>query len=66
MTDRLTPVGSCGGAEARFGGRGMLVQIVHDDIVGDIARGGREVTPRPEALPPEAFADMLELLLDLA
>ena len=66
MTDRLTPVGSRGGAEARFAGRGMFVQIVHDDIVGNVARGGREVAPRPETLAPVALADMLELLLDLA
>ena len=50
MTDRLTPVGSRGGAEARFAGRGMLVQIVQDDIVGNVARGGREVAPRPANL----------------
>ena len=51
MTNRLTPVGSWPGAEARFAGRGVFVQIVEDDIVGDVARGGREVAPRPETLP---------------
>ena len=66
MTNRLTPVGSGRGAEARFAGRGVFVQIVHDDIVGDVARGGREVASRPETLAPIALADMLELLLDLA
>jgi hypothetical protein len=66
MTDRLTPVGSRGGAEASFAGRGVLVQIVHDNVVGDVARGGREVAPRPEPLAPIACADVLELLLDLA
>ena len=40
MTDRLTPVGSGLGAEARLVGRGVLVQIVQDDIVSDVARGG--------------------------
>src|SRR3546814_10228768 len=30
------------------------------------AGGGREVAPAPEALAPVAFADMFELLLDLA
>ena len=66
MTDRLTPVDSRCGIEARFDGRGMFVQIVQDDIVGDVAAGGREVAPRPEPLAPVALADMLELLLDLA
>ena len=66
MTDRLTPVGSRDGAEAWFAGRGMFVQMVQDDVVGDVARGGREGAPRPQALLPVAFADVLELLLDLA
>ena len=61
MTYRLTPVGSGRGAEASLAGHGMLVQIVHDDVVGDVAGGCREVSSRPEAL-----ANVLELLLDLA
>ena len=43
----------------------MALEIVHDDIVGDVAAGGREVAPRPEALPPIALADVRELPLDL-
>jgi hypothetical protein len=39
MTDRLTPVGSWGGAEAWWG-FDMVVEIVEDDRVGDIAAGG--------------------------
>ncbi len=38
MTDRLTPVGSCGVAEAVF--VGMSVEIMHDDIIGDVAGCG--------------------------
>ena len=64
MTNRLTPVGSCGGAEAILAD--MSVEIAHDDVIGDVARSGREVAPAPEALTPVAFADVLELLLDLA
>jgi len=59
------PVGSGRGAQARLVRHGMALQIVHDDIVGDVAAGGREVAPRPETLPPIAFADVLELPLDL-
>ena len=66
MTNRLTPVGSRGRAEASLGWRGVLVQIAHDDIIGNVARGGREVAPYPGVLAPEALADVLELLLDLA
>lgn len=64
MTDRLAPVGSCGVAEAWLVWQGMFVQIVHDDVVGDVTGSGREVTSRPEPLAPVAFADVLELLLD--
>ena len=64
MTYRPRPVGSCGGAEAIL--VGMAVQVTHDDVIGDVARGGREVAPRPETLAPVALADMLELLLDFA
>ena len=45
---------------------GMSVEVTHDDVIGDVAGGGREVAPLPEALAPVAFADMLELLLDFA
>jgi hypothetical protein len=38
MTYRLTPVGSCGGAEAIFAD--MPIKITHDDVFGDIACGG--------------------------
>lgn len=62
MTDRLTPVGSCGGAEAIL--VGMLVEIPHDDVIGDVAGGGREVAALPEALPPIPLADVLKLLLN--
>ena len=44
----------------------MLVQIIEDDVVGDMARGGRQIASLPEALSPIAFADILELLLYLA
>ena len=64
MTNRLTPVGSRGGAEAIFAD--MSVEVTHDDVFGDVAGGCREVAPAPEALAPIAFADVLELLLDLA
>jgi len=64
MTYRLVPVGSGGQAEAVPGG--MLVEIILDHAIGDIAGGGREVAPRPETLPPIVFANVFELLLDLA
>src|SRR5665213_4571844 len=64
MTDRLTPVGSRGGAEAVL--VGMFVQITHDDVIGDVAGRGREVASLPEALSPVALTDMFEFLLDLA
>ena len=64
MTDRLTPVGSCGGAEAIL--VGMSVQVTHDDVIGDVAGCRREVAPLPEALPPVALANMFEFLLDFA
>ncbi len=64
MTDRLTPVGSSGGAEAIL--VGMSIEISHDDVVGDVAGRGREVAPLPEALSPIALADVFELLLDFA
>ena len=38
MTDRLTPVGSCRGAEAML--VGMAVEIAHDDVIGDVAGRG--------------------------
>ena len=56
-------VGSWLGAEANFVWTGMLVEIMEDDVVGDIARSSREIGSLPEALAPAAFADMLELLL---
>lgn len=58
------PVGSWRGAEAIL--VGMAVEISHDDVIGDVAGGGREVAPAPEPLAPVALTDMLELLLDLA
>ena len=64
MTYRLTPVGSDRGAEARFGG--VVFEIIDDDLVGDVAGCGGEVAPCPEALSPEALADVFEFLLDLA
>src|SRR5512141_1474003 len=66
MTDRLTPVGSGRAAEAFIGAAGMPVEIVHDDLVGNVAAGGREISAGPEALAPVSLADMLELLLDLS
>ena len=44
----------------------MLVEISHDDVVGDVAGGGREVAALPEALSPVTLSDVFELLLDLA
>jgi hypothetical protein len=44
----------------------MSVQISHDDVIGDVAGCGREVSVLPEALAPLAFADVFELLLDFA
>ena len=38
MTNRLTPVGSRGGAEAILAD--MPVEIAHDDVIGDVAGGG--------------------------
>ena len=38
MTNRLMPVGSCGGAEAIL--VGMAVQVSHDDVIGDVAGCG--------------------------
>src|SRR5262245_21531972 len=64
MTDRLTPVGSSGGAEAVLAE--MVVEVVVDNVIGDVAGRGGEVAPLPEALAPVAFADVLELLLYLA
>ena len=49
MTDRPRPVGSWGGAEAIL--VGMAVQVSHDDVIGDLARGGGEVAPAPETCP---------------
>jgi hypothetical protein len=59
-------VGSWLRAEASVVWLGMLVQIIQDHVVGDIAAGGREIASLPEPLSPVAFADMLELLLYLA
>ena len=64
MIDRLTPVESCGGAEAIFSD--MPVEIAQDDVIADVAGSGREVAPAPEPLALVTLADMLELLLDLA
>ena len=64
MTDRPRPVGSRGGVEAIL--LGMVVQVSHDDVIGDVAGGGGEVAPAPETLAPVALADVLELLLDFA
>jgi hypothetical protein len=64
MTDRLTPVGSGGGAEAIL--VGMAVQVTHDNVIGDVAGRRREVAALPEALAPVAFAYVLEFLLYLA
>ena len=64
MTDRPRPVGSRGGAEAIL--VGMAVQVSHDDVIGDVAGGGGEVSPPPEPLAPVALADVFELLLDFA
>lgn len=60
------PVGSWPGAEASVVWLGMLIEIIEDHVVGDIARGGGAIASLPEARAPVAFADMLELLLYLA
>ena len=60
------PVGSLERAEAFIGVLGVAIEIVHDDIVGDVAAGGGEVSPGPEALAPIALTDMLELRLNFA
>lgn len=39
MTNRLTPVGSGLGAEARWG-LNVVVQIIYDDGIGDVAACG--------------------------
>lgn len=44
----------------------MLVEIVHDDIISDVAAGCREVASGPETLSPIALSDVLELLLDFS
>ena len=44
----------------------MAVQITHDDVIGDVAGRGRELAALPEALPPVAFPNVLELLLDFS
>lgn len=44
----------------------MPVEVTQDDVVGDVAGRGGEVSPLPEALAPVALADMFELLLDFA
>jgi hypothetical protein len=64
MTDRMTPVGSWRGAEAVL--VAMFVEVTQDDVIGDVAGRGGEVTALPEALAPIALADVLELLLDFA
>jgi len=69
MTDRLTPVGLCGRAEAVLAD--VPVEIAHDDVFGDVASRRRAIAPAPEPLAPEplapvSLADMLELLLNLA
>src|SRR5450631_693060 len=43
----------------------MALKIGCDDIISDVAGGGREVAPRPETLAPVALTDVLELPLDL-
>ena len=43
-----------------------MFEVTDDDLIGDVSRCGREVAPCPEALAPEAFADVFELLLDFA
>lgn len=50
MTYRLTPVGSRGGAEAVLGG--MLVEIILDHVIGDVAGCSREVATLREPLAP--------------
>lgn len=50
-------------AEAVF--VGMRIEISQDEVIGDVARGGREVAALPQAPPPLALVDVLELLLDL-
>lgn len=42
----------------------MAFQIGGDDVIGDVAGCSREVTPRPEPLPPIPLPDVLEFLLD--
>ena len=44
----------------------MSVEIPQDDVICNVAGCGREVAALREALAPVAFADVLELLLDLA
>jgi hypothetical protein len=59
MAYRLTPVGSCGGAEVILAD--MPIEITHHDVFGDVACGGRELASTPVAL-----VHVLELLLDFA
>lgn len=63
---RLLHVGSWLGAEASFVWLDMLVQVIEDDLVGDISAGSGEIASLPEALAPIAFANKFKLLLYLA
>ncbi len=57
MTNRRMPGGSWLGAEASVVWLGMLVEIIQDHVVGDIAAVGGAIASLPEALAPIAFAD---------
>src|SRR5579862_1348309 len=46
--------------------RCMALQIGGDHVIGDVARRGGKVAPRPEVASPVFLSDMLELLLDTA
>ena len=45
---------------------GMVVEISHDEAIGDIAGCGREVASLPEALLPIPLANVFEIGLDFA
>ena len=63
MTYLLTQAGSRAAVESVL--CGMLVDMVFVDGADDVAGGGPRVATCLEALPPEAYADGFECLLDL-
>ena len=45
---------------------GVVLNIIEDDLIGNISRGSTKVTPRPKSFSPISLTKLRKFLLDLS